>query len=925
MMARWMTLWRSACSLSVAILLVTVVWWRSAVGQSVPPTLVLDPSSGPAGTMVEATGGGFSAVTCGANLILDTLDGAVLGFTAVNAGAFQTDVTIPAATPDGPHVVIAQGLVLAGEFCTAPSGEQASADFVVGPNTPFVGEPVTPFVFLGDLSQIPPLAPWQEGDPVIDLEGDDDGGGGVGLPNPTRRHAKHRHHRRHRLRKKHRIPQALFIAPPNFAGIPGTGFVPPDTTGDVGPNHFMQAVNAALEIFDKHGTQLAGPVAINSLWQGFGGNCETHNSGDPDVRYDALADRWVVMQFTLTRDPTTSRTDFCVAVSRTPDPVAGGWFLYDFPTGGISNDYPKLGVWPDAYYLGSQRGSSDAWAVDRTQMLIGAAATMQGFNDPGVFMLPSDLDGPTPPPAGAPNVFARMVDGAPDRVQLRAFHIDFAVPGNSMLTALPDLPTAAFDSALANIPQPGTGMTLETLTGWPMARLQYRNFGAYETLVFNHQVDADGADHAGVRWYELRRSGGAWSIFQQATHAPDLGAPGLADDVNRWFASAAMDKLGNIALGYSVGNASVFPGLRRGGRAAGDPLNTTPQPEAVIVDGGGSQLTAFQRWGDYSALLVDPVDDCTFWFTSEYMAFTSEAGWRTRIVSFKLPGCNVPPVCNAGGPYLAECAGTTTPVTLDGSASTDANGDALDFTWTGGFVGGVTSGPMPSVQFPGTGAFGVNLDVSDATTTSSCSATATIQDTLDPTIVAPADVQVECTSPAGASPPLGSPTVSDVCDPNPVVTNDAPSVFPLGSTTVTWTVTDASGHSASDTQIVTVVDTTPPDLSLSVSPTTLWPPNHKLATIDATLSATDICDPNPAIRLDSITSNEPSNGNGDGNTEPDIVGAALGTDDRSFQLRAERQGGKGGRVYTIQYSATDASTNSTTEQATVKVPANQGH
>lgn len=894
-----------------------------AVGQAVPPSLEVHPASGPAGTLVTVAGAGFSAATCAANLTLDTADGPALGSITVSAGAFQLDVTIPEDAANGGHLVIARGFTLSGEFCTTPSDEEASADFLVVPATQFVGDPVTPFVFEGDLSRFEPLTPWKEGDPVIDLEGDDDEPP-VNVSTSKRRQHHARHPHRHRPRKKRKTARSLLVAPPSFDGVPGTGFVPPDTTGDVGPNHFVQAVNAALEIFDKHGVRLAGPVAINSLWQGFGGNCETHNSGDPDVRYDPLADRWVVMQFTLTRDPATSRTDFCIAVSRTADPVAGGWFLYDFPTGGISNDYPKLGVWPDAYYLGSQRGSSDAWAVDRARMLVGAPATMQGFNDPGVFMLPSDLDGP-PPPAGVPNVFARMVDGSPDRIELRAFHVDFAVPANSTFTALPNLPTAAFDSSLGNVPQPGTAMTLETLSGWPMARLQYRNFGGFESLVFNHQVDADGADHVGVRWYELRRSGGAWSIFQQGTHAPDGGAPGLADDPNRWFASAAMDKLGNIALGYSVGNATIFPGLRWAGRAAGDPLNTTPQPETVIVAGGGAQTTPFQRWGDYSALLVDPVDDCTFWYTSEYMATTSSAGWRTRIASFKLPGCNVPPTCNAGGPYVAECTGTSTAIALDGSGSSDANGDALGYEWTGPFSGGTATGVTPTVQFATTGAFTVNLSVSDASSTSTCSASATVQDTTAPTIVAPPDVLVECTSSTGASPALGTPIVTDTCDPNPTVTNDAPSVFPLGSTIVTWTATDASGHSATATQTVTVQDTTPPTLSAALSPTTLWPPNHKLVSISATVTASDVCDPNPTIRLESVTSSEPTNGLGDGNTSPDIVDAAIGSDDRSFQLRAERQGGGNGRTYTVRYSATDASANTATATGTVRVPANQGH
>jgi hypothetical protein len=714
----------------------------------------------------------------------------------------------------------------------------------------------------------------------------------------------------------------------SFDGNPATGFLPPDTTGDIGPNHFVQAVNATFGVFDRQGNRLAGPSNINSLWATFGGNCQTHNSGDPDVRYDALADRWVIMQFTLTANPMTSATDFCIAVSRTADPVTGGWFLYDFPTGGVSNDYPKLAVWPDAYYLGSQRGSSDAWAVDRANMLVGAAATMQGFNDAGRFMLPSDLDGPTPPPAGAPNIFARIVDGAElggvDRIELRAFHVDFGTPASSTFTVLPDLPAAAFDRNLCDltlkamcIPQPGTSVLLEALTRWPLARLQYRNFGSRETLVFNHAVDADGADHAGLRWYELRRTGGiggAWSIFQQATHAPDLGAPGLADDVNRWFGSAAMDRLGNIALGYSVGNGSVFPGLSWAGRLAGDPLNTTPQAETVIVAGGGSQTHASARWGDYAALLVDPVDDCTFWFTSEYMPSTSAAGWRTRIASFRLAGCNAAPVCDADGPYVAECAGATTNVALDGSASSDPNADPLALP-DRCLVGGTATGPMPSVQFPGPAMSTINLAVSDGALTTTCSSSVNIQDTTPPTI--PSDTTIECTSPAGSSAPFGMPT--DICDPMVLASNDAPAILPFGSTTVTWTAMDHSGNTATGTQIVTVVDTTPPVLTVSLTPDVLWPPNHTLRNIHANIAVSDACDSAPVVRLVSITSSEPDSGTGPHDVPHDIQNATFGSDDRFFRLRAEHSPG-GIREYVVTYVAEDAHGNITTAQATVRVP-----
>jgi hypothetical protein len=345
--------------------------------------------------------------------------------------------------------------------------------------------------------------------------------------------------------------------------------------------------------------------------------------------------------------------------------VAGGWFLYDFATPAFP-DYPKITVWPDAYYMSTQRtfpaGGLDVYAFDRASMLAGApAGSVQFFiGAPSLVLLPSDLDGP-PPPGGTPNFFVRQVDGdvwgGNDRIDMFAFTVNWANPAASTFVQLPSMPTAPFDSIFcagglmdACIPQPGTSVKLETLAVWPMYRLQYRTFGAYETLVFNHTVDADGSGHAGIRWYELRRApGGAWSIYQQGTHAPDLGAPGLADDVHRWMASAAMDQFGNIALAYSVSSSTVFPSIRYTGRLATDPLGTMTLPEVTIVAGGGSQTGSF-RWGDYSTLSLDPVNGCRFWFTSEYYVANSTAGWRTRIASFTID--NQPPAINCPGPIV---------------------------------------------------------------------------------------------------------------------------------------------------------------------------------------------------------------------------------------------------------------------------------
>jgi hypothetical protein len=418
-------------------------------------------------------------------------------------------------------------------------------------------------------------------------------------------------------------------------------YTPPDTTGDVGPNYYVQMVNVSTAVFTKTTGAMAGQWANNALWTGFGGPCETDNSGDPIVLYDDMADRWVLTQFAV-----GTGQHMCFAISTTNDPL-GAYYLYafampDFP------DYPKLGVWPDGYYIGTNTGYPNqyyAHVVDRVNMLAGNAATLQSFGGYANFLMPADVDGATPPPAGAPEVFYTYYDGGyanhppgVDRLALYEFDVDWATPANSTFTLVNEIPITGFNYTVCGffagdcIPQLGTTQALDSLSYWPMVRLQYRNFGQYQAMVGNFTVDVDGSDWAGIRWFELRNPGAGWSLFQEGTWAPDAN--------HRFMGSIAMDGSGNIALGYSISSSSMRPSIYYTVHEKNDPPGTM-QTEAVLQAGGGVQIgPGVSRWGDYSAMNVDPTDNCTFWLTNEYHD-VDDAGysWNTRIGSFKIPSC----------------------------------------------------------------------------------------------------------------------------------------------------------------------------------------------------------------------------------------------------------------------------------------------
>jgi hypothetical protein len=495
------------------------------------------------------------------------------------------------------------------------------------------------------------------------------------------------------------------------------GCLPPDTNGAIGPNHYVQMVNTNVAVYSKTGQPLnfdptstdsskQKPPTINSLWSATpNSECSKHNDGDPIVVYDQLADRWLLSQFVASPGTGESYAE-CIAVSTSPDPT-GTYYLYEFdesPT--VFHDYPKIGVWPDAYYMttnefpnGSETNSgAGAFAFERAKMLAGQPARFIWFDESAIAVAavayvpggqnPTNLDGKVPPPSGMPNYIVE-VDTPPSTPDPQAssvlvmwkFHVDWNNPANSTFGTGSTTPVAVggglyqangghpnFEIPIANfvpaqcvygegpncVPEkvvPGVHTaTLDTLGDRTMFRVTYRNFGNHESMVVHHSVvtAADtptGGTRVGLRWYEVRNLSTTPTIFQQSTFAP-------LDPTNplwRWMGSAAMDHVGNIAIGYSASGPNYFPSLHYAGRLASDPLNDLTQGESVMFAGLGIQGFPLNRWGDYSDLTVDPNDDCTFWYTNEYLPPNGTTDllpvkWHTRVGSFKFPQCvSTPP------------------------------------------------------------------------------------------------------------------------------------------------------------------------------------------------------------------------------------------------------------------------------------------
>jgi hypothetical protein len=498
----------------------------------------------------------------------------------------------------------------------------------------------------------------------------------------------------------------------DFVGPQGNAVMrsPSDNSLAVSADYIVQIVNARMAIFTKRGREfdttgkaLYGPVPTNNVFRGFGGACEKFDNGDAVVRYDQLANRWLIVMPIFTRlprretEPQAPRAGepanvsqrgepgqpgaavelyqppqaaptqlppegkprprtgtrppadsggyaMCYAVSTGPSPF-GPYYRYEFARP-LFPDYPRPAVWPDGYYVPTSTGDAviqkHACVADRAKMLKGEDATEQCMIVDNVnFLNNADVDGTQTPPPGAPNIviaaggtqLKKVMED--DGVYVWKYHVDWADPSRTTLTGPQKIAVAPYhylcDGQLTScVPQPGTDRRLDAQGDKLMARVVYRRIGNQQSIVATHSVNTS-LGGGGVRWYEFRiGKGGDVSLFQQGTYAPDSSF--------RWLPSPAMNGRGDIGIGYSFGNASMFPGQRFAGRLAGDPKGTLTLRESVLAEGEAAQESTL-RWEDYTQTAVDPSDDCTIWFVGDYLQ-KGQTRYSTRIGAFRMPGCD---------------------------------------------------------------------------------------------------------------------------------------------------------------------------------------------------------------------------------------------------------------------------------------------
>jgi hypothetical protein len=495
----------------------------------------------------------------------------------------------------------------------------------------------------------------------------------------------------------------LAVAPAPLISFKGLDFAgwgggwPPDTHGDVGPTHYIQVVNTSIGIFNKAtGTRLAA-FTFNTFFAGASGTCASGNSGDPVALYDQVSGRWIITDFAWANIQNGPYYE-CIAVSKTADPISGGWWLYTFRADDDShawlNDYPKLGLWQDGIYMSSNLfdcltatcssanySGVRVWALNRDDMISGAALRSVSFITGTSYysLLPANVKGALPP-ANTPEYFMSSY-GSNTSMKLWKFTANWTTPASSTFTGPTSFAVASYNEPSGSVPQldntTGAPDALDTLGDRLMTWLQYRNIGGTESLWVSRTVVA--GTSTGIRWMEVRNMSTTPSVYQQGTYAPD--------SLYRWMPSLAVNKSGDMAIGYSVSSSSMFPAIRYAGRLAGDALNTLGQTENILIAGTGSQYNGYSRWGDYSSMSVDPVDDCTFWYTTEYYE-ASGYNWQTRIGSFRLSSCG--PVDNAPTATVdtpasgATVAGT---VNVTATANDDFGVTQVEFFVDGSSIG----------------------------------------------------------------------------------------------------------------------------------------------------------------------------------------------------------------------------------------------
>jgi uncharacterized repeat protein (TIGR01451 family) len=682
-----------------------------------------------------------------------------------------------------------------------------------------------------------------------------------------------------------------------------------DASGAAGPDNYFQTENYAATIFDKIGNVVLGPFPTSTFWNNFNspGNACSEGISDMVVLYDHDAQRWFVSRFAAIQHGTgtTSTTSWyqCFAISTTTNPT-GQYYRYVFlidPTDW--NDYPKFGIWPDGYYMtANNRFNSSSptppiahfiAAFERSKMLAGQAAQEIIFkiynNGLRGGILPADWDGKTPPPAGSPNYLARPLDpnmGWPlSALEVWTVQVDWA--GGTGVLNRQFLTPDPFNSALCIgnlpnpqncIPQPGTAQTLDPLAfGQPMYRLAYRNFGDHEALTFNQTVDAgDFPNHAGIRWYELRKSGSnPWSIYQQNTFAPDA--------THRWIGSLAMDDAGNIAMGYSASSSSVYPGIRIAGRLASDPPGA--MTEAAILEPGLGSETGTVLWADYSHTSVDPLDDCTLWYTGTYQPLTTtgQRSWATKIGSFRFPSCVADlSVTKSRSPSGAIEAGTnvTYTITVKNNGPNDAGNVALSDSVPVGVSFVSLSAPSGWIcTSPAIGSAGA-ITCTKTSVENGESATFTVVAT------------VNCNVPNGT-----------------VISNTA--------SAAASTPPDSNPGNNSQTASLTVNNPVPV-VSASLALSMLPQNNHDLVNVGLGATATDGACPAPSNFVVQVFGNEDDETPTAPDTifSPDAKDIAVST----LRLREERVDTGNGRVYLVVVKATDTAGGTGFATLTVVVP-----